>query len=225
MSENERKIVIPGEIVVTGEDYLPGDGAYRDGENIVARKFGLSEISDRMVKVLALSGAYTPRRGNTIITFVTDITSRGWLLDFGGSQNAFLPVSEVPKYVNKNELREHFDFGEAMVCKVWDVSPRGIDVSIKMRGFGKIEGGMLMEINPNRVPRVIGKEGSMVKMIKEATDAEIVVGQNGRVWIKADSIENELNARKIIEFICENVTLKGLTEKVEEFIKEMGGKK
>jgi exosome complex component RRP4 len=221
-TQEERQIVVPGEVIVTGNEYLPGEGAYRQGSEVVAGRFGIPNISEKHVKVIPLSGAYYPRRGNTIIGTITDITFNGWIIDFGGAQNAFLPVAEVPRYINRNELREFLDFGECVVVKVWDVKSRGIDVSMKLRGFGKIEGGMIMEVSPNKVPRIIGKEGSMVRLIKAATGCDITVGQNGKVWIAGDNIENEVLTRKIIEFIIDNATTNGLTEKVGEFIKKMG---
>ena len=218
---SDRKIVIPGETIVSGDDYLPGDSTYRDGDDVVAGRYGLADISEKLVRVIPLSGVYTPRRGNAIIGEVVDIIHNGWLIDFGGSNNAFLSLTEVPKYVDKNELREHFDFGEVVFAKVWNVGGRGIDLSIKMRGFGKLNGGQIMNINPHKVPRVIGKEGSMVSLIKEATKCDITVGQNGLIWIKGDKIEDELKTGKIIEFICDNSFIHGLTEKVENFIKSL----
>jgi exosome complex component RRP4 len=93
---------------------------------------------------------------------------------------------------------------------------------MKMRGFGKLEGGLLITVNPNKVPRIIGKEGSMVKLIKGATGCDITVGQNGKVWIDGKDVESELKTKEIVEYIVENATINGLTEKVESFIKDMG---
>ena len=222
MEKNERQIVIPGETIVTGNEFLPGDGAYRDGSDVVAGLYGIANVSEKHVRVVPLAGAYYPRRGNTILGTVVDITFNGWLIDFGGAGNAFLPVSEVPRYINRNELREYLDFGEAVSVKVWDVKSRGVDVSMKMRGFGKIEGGMIIKCSPNKVPRIIGKEGSMVRMIKDATGCNITVGQNGRVWISGNSIDSELATKNLVEFICDNSVTVGLTEKVEGKIKELG---
>ena len=222
MVNEKKQIVVPGETIVSGNEFLPGDGAYRDGADVVAERYGLANISEKHVRVVPISGAYYPRRGNTIIATVVDITFNGWLLDFGGAQNAFLPVSEVPRYVNKNEMREFLDFGESVIVKVWDVKSRGIDASMKMRGFGKIEGGMIISVSSNRVPRIIGKEGSMVRMIKDATKCNITVGQNGKVWISGNKIEDEIATKKVIEFIAENATISGLTLKTENFIKELG---
>jgi len=222
MVKEERQIVVPGETIVTGNEFLPGDGAYREGEEVVAKRYGIVDSFEKHIRVVPISGAYYPRRGNTIIGTIVDITFNGWLIDFGGAQNAFLPVSEVPRYINKNEMREFLDFGEAVIVKVWDVKSRGVDVSMKMRGFGKIEEGMIISVSPNKVPRIIGKEGSMVKMIKDTTGCDITVGQNGKVWISGESTEKEVAAKKIVEFIVENVTINGLTEKVGDFIKGLG---
>jgi exosome complex component RRP4 len=222
MVKEKRQIVVPGETMVSGNEFLPGDGAYRDGEDVVAGRFGIANVFEKHVRVVPISGAYYPRRGNTIIGTIVDITFNGWLIDFGGAQNAFLSVAEVPRYVNKNEMQEFLDFGESVIVKVWDVKSRGVDVSMKMRGFGKIEGGMIVSIGANEVPRIIGKEGSMVKMIKGATDCNVTVGQNGKVWVSGKDSDMEVAAKKIIEFISDNVTVSGLTEMVEKFIKDLG---
>lgn len=222
MNTEERQMVVPGEVIISGNEYLPGDGAYREGSDVIAGRFGIRNISDKHVRVVPVGGAYSPRRGNTIIGTIVDITFNGWLIDFGGAQNAFLPVAEVPRYINRDELRDFLDFGEAVVVKVWDVKGRGVDVSMKMRGFGKLEEGMLMNVNPNKVPRIIGKEGSMVKLIKEATGCDITVGQNGKVWMRGSSIEAEMNTKKIVEYVVKNSTAAGLTNAVEEYIKKMG---
>lgn len=219
---SERKIVVPGEIIIQGSEFLPGDGARREGDEVVASRYGLSEISDKHVRVIPLSGTYEPRKGNAIIGTVTNITYRGWLIEYGSSNEGFLAVSEVPRYIGKGELQDHFDFGDVVFCKVWGTDGGNLDLSVKMRGFGKLNGGQLMKVNPNKVPRIIGKDGSMVHLIRNATGADITVGQNGIIWMRADKIEDELTTKKIIEFICENSFITGLTEKVEEFIRNLG---
>ena len=84
--------------------------------------------------------------------------------------------------------------------------------------------GMIVKINPNKIPRVIGREGSMIKMIKDETGCEITAGQNGLVWIKGDKIEDELFAKKAIEFITEKSFVSGLTEEVKEWFDKEKGK-
>lgn len=217
----ERKMVVPGETIISGDDFLPGDGTRREGQDIVSSRYGLADMSDRMIRIIPLSGVYTPRRGNVIVGKVVNITFRGWVIDFDAHFNGFLPLTEVPRFINKGELRSYLDFGDVICAQIIGADETSVDLSIKMRGFGKLEGGQLLMINPNKVPRVIGKEGSMVNLIKKATNTSVNVGQNGIVWLIGDKIEDELKARKIIEFICENSFVSGLTEKVEEFIKKI----
>jgi exosome complex component RRP4 len=221
----ERKIVVPGETIIQGEEFLPGDGTRREDKDIVACRFGLADLSDKLVRVIPLSGVYAPKRGNVIIGTIVGITFKGWLVDFGSHMNGFLNVAEVPRYIGKGELRDFLDFGDVVCAKVFATDGNNIELSVKLRGFGKVDGGQLINVNPNKVPRVIGKEGSMVNLIKDATGCSITVGQNGVIWVGADKIEDELAARKVIEFICENSFVSGLTEKVEAFIEKELGKK
>lgn len=213
----ERKVVIPGEVIEKGEDFLPGDGTEKRGEEIIALRFGLAEESNRLVKVIPLSGVYQARRGNVVIGKVEEITFNGWVINIQTADRAFLSLTEVPRYVNKNGLTEVMDVGDLVVAKIWSMGARGIDLSIKSRGLGKIDQGIIMEINPNKVPRVIGKEGSMINLIKDETGCNITVGQNGLIWIKGDKIEQELLSRKAIDFITEKSYISGLTEEVKKW--------
>jgi len=223
--ENKRKIVIPGEEIAKGDDYLPGEGTEKKEGSIVALKFGLAEETNKLVKVIPLSGVYHPRRGNVIIGEVKNVTFNGWVVDILGAENAFLTLMEVPRYVNKDALEEVMDIGDMVVAKIWAINKRGIDLSIKSHGLGKIDEGIIIQVNSNKVPRIIGKEGSMIKIIKDETNCNITVGQNGLIWIKGDKIEDELLAKKAILFVTEKSYISGLTEEVEKFFKTHGRKK
>lgn len=217
---SERKIVIPGEIIASGEDYLPGEGTEKHGENVISIKFGLAEEISNLVKVIPLSGGYQPRRGNVIIGRVEMLTYNGWVINFGNSENGFLSLMEVPRYVNKGALDEVMEIGDMAVVKIFSINGKSIDLTLQSKGLGKIEEGIIFKINPNRVPRVIGKEGSMIKIIKDETGCNITVGQNGFIWIRGDKIENELLAKKAILFIAEKSFMEGLTEEVEKWFKK-----
>ena len=83
-----------------------------------------------------------------------------------------------------------------------------------------------LEVNVEDKGRVIGKQGSMVNLIKQETNCNIVVGQNGIVWIKGDNVESELLAKEAIAFITEKSYVGGLTEMVKAFLetkKSKGG--
>lgn len=217
---NERKIVIPGEVIVKGEDYLPGEGTEKKGSEIIAQKYGLAEEANKLVKVIPLSGTYIPRRGNVVIGKVENLTMNGWVIDIGTAESAFIPLSEVPRYVNKDAMDEVMDFEDMVVAKIFSVNSRGVDLTVNLRGLGKIDEGMTIIINPNKVPRIIGKEGSMIKIIKDETGCEITVGQNGIIWIQGENIESELLAKRAIEFINEKSFVSGLTDEVKNWFEE-----
>lgn len=220
MTENERRVVIPGEVIVSGDNYLPGEGTEKKGNDIIAHRYGLAEEVARLVKVIPLSGVYSPRRGNVVIGKIGNITFNGWLIDIGCPENSFLSVAEYPKFVHKNELDMVMQIGDMVVAKIKDVNRKAIDLTMRLKGLGKIDEGIIIQINPNKVPRVIGKEGSMINLIKEETGCNITVGQNGFIWIKGDSIEKELFAKKAMMFITEKSFLSGLTEEVKKWFEK-----
>jgi exosome complex component RRP4 len=213
----KRKIVVPGEVIASGEDYLPGEGAKREGNDVIAIRFGLAEEAGRMIKVIAITGAFIPRRNNVVIGRVTDITFHGWLVDIDSAASGFLPVEESPRFINKNEMDQFLAIGDVIAAKIWSVKAKGIDLAMRGKGLGKIEDGFIFRVIPNRVPRIIGREGSMINLIKDKTGCDITVGQNGWIWVKGADVDAEIKARKAIEFIADKVHVEGLTEKMEEY--------
>ena len=83
----------------------------------------------------------------------------------------------------------------------------------------KLIGGRILKITPSKVPRVIGKAGSMIELIKDKTKCQIIVGQNGVIWIKG---EKESLASKTILMIEKESHISGLTDKITKFL-ENGG--
>lgn len=217
---SSRTVVVPGEVVASGEDILPGEGARREGNDIVASRYGLAEKIGRVVKIIPFSGAFVPRRNNVVLGRVTDMVHSGWIVDIDYASNGFLPLMESPRFVNKNEMDQFLAIGDVVAAKIWSVSARGIDLAMKGKGLGKLEGGFIFRVNPSRVPRIIGREGSMINLIKENTGCNVTIGQNGWIWIKGNDTDSELRARKAIEFIASKVLVSGLTEKMEQWFQE-----
>lgn len=220
--KEKREIVVPGEIISSDENDLPGDWTIKEGNNIVAIRLGLVDKSDRLIKLIPLTGVYIPRRGNVVIGEVKDMTMNGWMVEIGGPYGAFLPLRECQGFIEESEMENVYGVGDLIVTQILDVKRTSVDLTMKSRdkGLGKIREGLVIRVNPHRVPRVIGKEGSMIKMIKDASQTIITVGQNGLIWIQGETIDREVFAKKAIEFVIENTTSEGLTEKVEAWLVE-----
>ena len=216
----KRRVVVPGEVIVSGEDFLPSEGTRREGNDILASRFGLAEVMGRVIKVMAVSGAFVPRRNNTVIGRVVDVTFSGWLVDIDCASSGFLPLEESPRHVTKQEMDQYLAIGDSIMAKVWNVKAKGIDLSFQGDGLGKIEDGVIFRVIPNRVPRIIGREGSMVSLIKQKTGCDVIVAQNGWIWIKGPTIDSEIKARKAIEYVADNFHISGLTDKMEAWFSE-----
>lgn len=216
----ERRIAIPGEVIFTGDDYLPGEGTEKRGNEIVSLKFGIVEEVKNLVRVIPLSGVYQPRRGNVVIGKVENVTFNGWVIDINTAEGAFLSLMEVPRYVNKDDLRSVLDIGDMVAAKIYSIGGRGIDLTIAMKELGRLEKGIIINVNPNKVPRVIGKEGSMISLIKDESKCRITVGQNGLIWIGGSKVDDELFAKKAILHVAENSTMSGLTDEMKVWFEE-----
>ena len=94
-----------------------------------------------------------------------------------------------------------------------------IQITLKDRNLYKIKGGHITSVEPSKVPRIIGKKGSMISLLKKYTKCRIFVGQNGRIWIdgEEDGINKVLQTIKKIE--VESLSY-GLTNKIEELLKK-----
>ena len=79
-----------------------------------------------------------------------------------------------------------------------------------------------MEIAHSKVPRVIGKKGSMISLIKSYTKCRMFVGQNGRIWIDGD-VDDIFNAIRVIKRIEEEAQVMGLTESVKSMLEQIYG--
>ena len=216
----DKDVVVPGEVLATGMDYLPSFGTYRLGDDIRSFKLGLVKTEGKVVKVIPLTGRYLPKRGDTIIAKVTDVIMSGWLLDTNSAYHAMLSMKEATsRFIQKGaDLTRIYALDDYVVCAIINVtSQKLVDVSMRGPGLRKLEGGRIIEVNTNKVPRIIGKEGSMVSMIKNATGCRVTVGQNGLVWVQGDP-EMENITIKAIKKAEDEAHTEGLTDRVKEFL-------
>lgn len=219
---NDKEIAVPGETLAVGMDVLPGSGTYRDGEKIMANRLGLASIDGRTIKLIPLSGRYMPKTGDTIICKVIDVGFNGWRLDTNSAYSAMLSMKDATsEFIQRGaNLTQYYDLGDYIVCKIVNVtSQKLIDVTMKGPGLRKLRGGRIIEVDSNKVPRIIGKQGSMVMMIKDATKCNISVGQNGLIWIDGEPM-NELLAIQTIRKIEKESHTSGLTDKIKEYLEK-----
>lgn len=214
-----RDLVVPGELLAEG-DCLLGEGTFKREGKAYASLLGLVDVNKNFIKIIPLSGKYMPDEGDLVIGIVTDISFSRWSVDLNSAFSGTIRISNAAeRYVEKDEdLSEIYDVGDTVLAKVLDVSKTTtVGLTMKEKGLHKLSEGSLIYISPAKVPRVIGRKGTMVQTLKKKTNCKIVVGQNGRVWING---EYPNLAAEAIYFIEREAQSNGLTEKVEDFLDE-----
>ncbi len=220
----DKEIVVPGEIIAQGMSFLPGRGLYREGEQILAQKLGMINIDGKVIKLIPLSGKYLPRLNDNIIAKVIDVLMSGWRFNINSAYSAMLTMKDATsEFIPRGaDLTQFYALGDYVVCKIVNVtSQKLIDISMKGPGLRKLVGGRIVPVNSHKVPRVIGKDGSMVSLIKQNTGCQITVGQNGLIWLKGEP-EGEILAVKAIKLVESMAHTAGLTDRISEFFKKQG---
>ena len=219
----DKDLVVPREVLAE-DDFHAGRGTFREENKICSSVVGLVSVRNKKISVIPLQSKYIPKRGDVVIGEINDIRFSMWGLDINSPYSGLLPASEVFGK-EKRELEKVFDVGDVLFLRVIDVDEvKKVKLGLKGRGLGKFKGGILIYITPTKVPRLIGKKGSMINMIKDKTRCDIVVGQNGVVWVKGQP-EMERIAEKVIKMIEEQAHTSGLTDRVRDLLAELTGEK
>ncbi len=215
--KQDRQLVLPGDTVGDRRS-VPGTGTKKVGDRVVAVAAGLLQEMGEKVSVLPMRGTYEPRTGDLVVAVVNEANPGNWILDIRAPWPAPLHVSEVPWRVDFGETTQYLKPGDAVLCKVLFVDEqKKVQVTLKDRNLTKLEGGEIIEVSPVKVARVIGKNGSMLNLLKEYVECWMFVGQNGRIWLNGDGKE-VLLAKEAIELIAREAHLPGVTEKVKALL-------
>ncbi|WP_295722014.1 exosome complex RNA-binding protein Rrp4 [uncultured Methanobrevibacter sp.] len=209
-----KDLVIPGEVLAE-DDFYSGRGTFKEDGKICSSLMGLVSLRNKKISVIPLKSKYVPKKGDVVIGKINDVRFSMWGVDINSPYEGILPSSEVFGR-DKKSLNKVFGVGDVLFLRVVDVDEvKKAKLGLKGRGMGKFKGGIIVEIAPTKVPRLIGKKGSMINMIKEKTGCKIVVGQNGLVWVRGDS-DMEKITRDIIHVIEEQAHTSGLTDRIRD---------
>ena len=221
----ERKqLVGPGDILAEGP-YFAGENTYRDGSKIFSSRVGMAEVIGNKLVVMPVKGAYIPRLDDIVLGRVTDIGMSGWQVDIYSPYPAMLPASETPMHRGRDtvrrDLRTIYGVGDLMIAQVIAFDrTRDPLLTTKGRGLGKVNSGVVAKITPTKIPRIIGKKGSMITMLKKETGTDIIPGQNGVILVTGRSADQERIAVEAIYMIEREAHTTGLTDRVKAMILE-----
>ncbi|MFW9826384.1 MAG: exosome complex RNA-binding protein Rrp4 [Candidatus Thorarchaeota archaeon] len=231
--ETTRDIIVPGEVLTEDViNYLPGRGTILNKEKnkIISLNIGLKQIKKNYINVIPLRGFYTPHPGDKVIALVVDKNPVKYKCDINAKDFGQLkPKNTVKKSrirgfkggpPGQEELNtEKFDIGDILVVKILSADRLNKpELTTVGKYLGKKTGGIVITIDPPKIPRVIGRNGSMIKMLKSLTNCNIFVTQNGRIWLKGENIAHERLLIESVKKIASEAHTVGLTDRMEEYI-------
>lgn len=216
-----RQLVLPGDLIAEG-NYIAGENVYKVKDKLYAQKIGLIDFNEKKVYVIPLKGRYIPKVGDTVIGQIIDIGVGSWLVDINSPYHAILLASDATgKAFNpKTEsLTKILNIGDMVIGKITAFDrTKNPSLTIRGTGLGKISDGIIVDITPTKIPRLIGKKSSMLNTLKEKTGCDIIVGQNGKVLIRGRNLKMVELLVKAIRMVDEQAHTTGLTDRVKAFL-------
>ena len=224
-----RELVVPGQLIAD-EGYRVYEGAFREGKQVYASVVGLADLRGQNIRIIPLQGRYIPKRGDVVIGVVVDSHYSGWILDINSPYTGNLFVSDLLRRkvdLVREDISQYLSIGDVVVAGVKDVNEHmRVQLEASEPGMGRVERGKLVEISPMKIPRVIGRKGSMLKTLQDVGECKVKVGQNGRImiWGKDPRMTNAVVETLLM--IEREAHTSGLTDRVHlmlEKIKSEGG--
>ena len=226
MSNNQNQFVLPGDIIVTG-DYTPEQNVIIDGDRAISTTVGFSEVNDNRVGVISLTGFYIPKIDDLVIGKVISYSALSWEIDINSYYSAILPASDIfgrDFTSSRDNLSLKLAKGDLIAARIVNTGSREPLITISGQDLGKIDSGELVKISPSKVPRLIGKQGSMIQAIEGATNSSITIGQNGWIIVSNDETNGLLKAIEAIRLVDEQAHVANLTDKVNKMFEFEGGR-
>ena len=188
-------LVSPGEDLGDSEGKEPGHGVISMDGRLKAVKAGRLRDGGETISVMPTHTTYFPRPGDLVIGYIEGCTNNLWFVELGAPFNAILPMSLGPGKIDFGGTRSVMDVGDAIICRIQEVEETHSSV-VTMKGMGlrKIRSGVIEEVDPHLLGRLIGKGGESLRRMKDDTACRIVVADNGRMWIDGD-LDGILKAR------------------------------
>jgi len=197
-----KEIVLPGTRVA--DNPVRCEGCFtEDGKTFTSV---VSILQDG--KVIPLKGKYIPRVGDAVVGIVSDVRFTSFEVDLN---------SPYVGNISTKDTRTEFELGDVLVAKTRMVDEVHEATLVEPV---QLSGGRLIEFEPVKVPRIIGRSNSMLSMLKAYSKSDIVVGKNGRAYIKNGDVA--LAASAILK-ICHEAHVAGLTDRMKVFLEQKSG--
>ncbi len=196
-----RHFVFPGEMILNSPSEL--NYTYIKDDKTYSKILGLFDESSN--SLIPLKSIWQPRLNDKVIGV---ISSKGR----NGSYD--LEINQYIKGVLLTDRRDRqrYYIGDIVEGTVKEIERRKTVILEKPM---LLKNGILMKINTAKIPRLMGKENTMINELTDLTDTKIAVGKNGYVWIMG---ENKNRAIEAILRIDREAHVPGLTNRIKDML-------
>ncbi|MCX8190244.1 MAG: KH domain-containing protein [Candidatus Diapherotrites archaeon] len=202
----EYKVVVPGELISESRLKL-GQHVFIENGKIYAETVGIARTDKGIARVVALQGRYIPKIGDLVIGVVVSEEYSVYAVDVNSFYYSFIPKEEIRVLLRKGNIIS------AKVSKINEIN------EISLTNVRVLYGGEILLVEPTKVPRIIGKNASMIKLLQNSTRCSIIVGMNGILWAKGTEQGIEL-LKKALDKIERESHLGNLTLKIQKMLSE-----
>ncbi|XP_011931279.1 PREDICTED: exosome complex component RRP40 isoform X2 [Cercocebus atys] len=153
---------------------------------------------------------YVPVKGDHVIGIVTAKSGDIFKVDVGGSEPAslsYLSFEGATKRNRPNVQVGDLIYGQFVVANK-DMEPEMvcIDSCGRANGMGVIgQDGLLFKVTLGLIRKLLAPDCEIIQEVGKLYPLEIVFGMNGRIWVKAKTIQQTLILANILE-ACEHMT-------------------
>src|SRR5919197_2514698 len=218
MHDIKRRYVIPGDKIAEG-NFRPLMNVIKFDNALIATRIGIAETGRDGVKVIPLSGVYIPRVNDLVIGKIVDHSSLSWEVDVNSCFSAHLPAQDVfgrDFSPARDDMGRQLAIGDLIAARIIAFDrTRDPMLTVQDRDLGKIPRGEALKISATRVPRLIGKRGSMIQTIEQATQTRVLIGQNGIIVVIGRSPDGIKLAIRAIRMVEEEAHTVNLTQRVK----------
>ncbi|XP_077588678.1 exosome complex component RRP40 [Stigmatopora nigra] len=188
-----------------------GPGLRRCGDRLLVFRGGLLRHKEpNMFWIDAHQKRYVAAKGETVIGIVTSRTGDLFKVDVGASELAslsYLAFEGATKRNRPNVQVGDLLFAQLLVAnKDMEAELVCVDSAGRANGMGVFgAGGLLFRVSLGLVRRLLAPQSDIRAELEQLFPCEMVVGMNGRVWVKSSSNQRTLILANLLES-CENMT-------------------
>lgn len=194
-----KRIVVPGEVLI--EKAMRIDNTIVEDGKTCSTVMGLYD--DENNSLIPLEGLWYPRPGEKVIGVIEEARLNTYNVNLNAPYKGLI----ISKYTEGDILNK--DIVEASVK---ELDKTGTIVLVRPR---VLQGGKIISVKPSKVPRILGKENTMINQLAQGTKSTISVGVNGLIWMKGGDTDLATDA---INRIQEESHVSGLTERINAML-------